>query len=190
MTKSDKDSISKRTENRHLLHRMKAGFAETRTTPYKGLLLALYLAGAVLAWLFRAHLFSMDTYGMFSPVLGAAINLLIPLYAAGGFLALLVLLGTPWGGRAAKKGLQKVGLVNYAGEAPILISKRQDNDNPRLTVWEFDPCGIPLNEWEDKRARVETALNITIAKMTWGEGRKIIRVYAVPAESDFPALLC
>lgn len=51
------------------------------------------------------------------------------------------------------------------------------------------PCGIPLNEWEDKRARVETALNITIAKMTWGEGRKIIRVYAVPAESDFLALL-
>ena len=31
--------------------------------------------------------------------------------------------------------------------------------------------------------------NITIAKMTWAEGRKIICVYAVPAESDFPALL-
>ena len=189
MTRSDKDNISKRTENRHLLRRMKTGFAATRTTPYKGLLLALYLAGAVLAWLLRAHLFSLDTYGMFSPVLGAVINLLIPLYAVGGLLTLLVLMGTPWGSRAAKESLQKVGLVNHAGEAPILISKRQDKDNPRLAVWEFDPCGIPLNEWEDKRARVETALNITIAKMTWGEGRKIIRVYAVPAENDFPALL-
>ena len=37
--------------------------------------------------------------------------------------------------------------------------------------------------------RIETALNITIAKMTWAEGRKIIRVYSAPAESDFPALL-
>lgn len=190
MTRTDKDNINKRTENRHLLRRIKAGFAAARATPYKGLLLGLYLAGAVLVWLLRAHLFSLDTYGLFSPVLGAAIDLLIPVYAVGGLLALLVLMGTPWGGRAAKEGLQKAGLVNHAGEAPVLIAKRQDINNARLTIWEFDPCGIPLNEWEDKRARVETALNITIAKMTWGEGRKIIRVYAVPAESDFPALLC
>ncbi len=189
MTRTDKDNISKRTENRHLLRRIKAGFAAAKTTPYKGLLLGLYLAGAVLTWLLRAHLFSLDTYGLFSPVLGAAIDLLIPLYTVGGFLALLVLMGTPWGGKAAKEGLQKAGLVNHAGEAPVLIAKQQDTDSPRLTIWEFDPCGIPLGEWEDKRARVETALNITIAKMTWGEGRKIIRVYAVPAESDFPALI-
>ena len=82
-----------------------------------------------------------------------------------------------------------MGLVNHAGEAPALIAKRQDRNNPRLTIWEFDPCGIPLGEWEDKRARIETALDITIAKMTWAEGRKLIRVYAVPAKSDFPALL-
>jgi len=168
---------------------MKAGFAAAKDTPYKGLLLVLYLTGAGLVWLLRAHLFGLDTYGLFSPVLGAAINLLIPLYAVGGLLALLVLLGTPWGSKAAKEGLQKVGLINHAGEVPVLISKRQDTNNPRLTVWEFDPCGIPLNEWEDKRARVETALNITIAKMAWGEGRKIIHVYAVPAECDFSALL-
>lgn len=189
MTQTEKDNISKRTENRHLLRRVKAGFAAAKATPYKGLLLVLYLVGAMLVWLLRAHLFSLDTYGLFSPVLGAAIDLLIPLYGVGGLLALLVLLGTPWGGRAAKEGLQKAGLTNHAGEAPVLIAKRPDTDSPRLTVWEFDPCGIPLNEWEDKRAGVETALNITIAKMAWGEGRKIIRVYAVPAESDFPALL-
>lgn len=189
MTRTDKDNINKRTENRHLLRRIRVGFAAARATPYKGLLLGLYLARAVLTWLLRAHLFSLDTYGLFSPVLGAAIDLLIPLYTVGGFLALLVLIGTPWGGKAAKEGLQIAGLVNHAGEAPILIAKRQDINNSRLTIWEFDPCGIPLGEWEDKRARVETALNITIAKMTWGEGRKIIRVYAVPAESDFPALI-
>ena len=102
MTRTEKDNINKRTENRHLLRRVKAGFAAVKTTPYKGLLLALYLAGAALVWLLRGHLFSLDTYGMFSPVLGAAIDLLIPLYGVGGLLALLVLLGTPWGGRVAK----------------------------------------------------------------------------------------
>ena len=122
MTRTDKDNISKRTEN-HLLRRIRAGFTAARATPYKGLLLGLYLAGAVLAWLLRAHLFSLDTYGLFSPVLGAATNLLIPLYAVSGLLALLVLMGTPWGGRAAKEGLQKAGLVNHAGEAPVLVAK-------------------------------------------------------------------
>ena len=189
MTRNDKDTITRRTENRHLLRRMKAGLLAVRDTPHKGLLLTVYLAGAVLVWLFRGHLFGLDTYGMFSPVLNAVIDLLVPLYAVGGLLAVLVLLGTPWGGREAKEGLQKVGLVNHAGEAPILLCKQRDKDTPRLTLWEFDPCGIPLGEWEDKRARIEVALNITIAKMEWGQGRKIIRVYAVPAESDFPALL-
>lgn len=189
MTRNEKDTINRRTENRYLLQRMKRGLEAVRDTPYKRALLAAYLVGAVLVWLFRAYLFGLDTYGMFSPVLEGVINLLLPLYAVGGLLAVLVLLGTPWGGKAAKEGLQKVGLVNHAGEAPVLIAKRQDTDNPRLTVWEFDPCGIPLGEWEDKRPRIETALNITIAKMTWAEGRKIIRVYTVPAKSDFPALL-
>ena len=168
---------------------MKTGLEVVKHTPYKGVLLVAYLVGAALVWLFRAYLFSLDSYGMFSPVLGAAVNFLIPLYAVGGLLAFLALLGTPWGSKAAKEGLQKVGLVNHAGEAPALIAKRQDRDNPQLTVWEFDPCGIPLGEWEDKRARIETALDITIAKMTWAEGRKLIRVYAVPAKSDFPTLL-
>ena len=189
MTRTDRDNISKRTEKRHLLRRMKSGLAAVKGTPYKGLLLGAYLTGAVLVWMFRAHLFSLDTYGMFSPALETVINLLLPLYAVGGLLALLVLLGTPWGGREAREGLQRVGLTNHAGETPILLSKRADRDNPRLTVWEFDPCGIPLKEWEDKRARVETALDSIIAKMEWGEGRKVIRVYAVPAASDLPALL-
>ena len=186
MTRSDKDTIHKRTENRRLLQRMKTGLEVVKHTPYKGVLLRAYLVGATLVWLFRAYLFSLDSYGMFSPALEAAINLLIPV---GGLLAFLALLGTPWGSKAAKEGLQKVGLVNHAGETPALIAKRQDRDNPRLTVWEFDPCGIPLGEWEDKRARIETALDITIAKMTWAEGRKLIRVYAVPAKNDFPALI-
>ena len=189
MTRSDKDTIHKRTENRRLLQRMKTGLEVVTHTPYKGVLLGAYLVGAALVWLFRAYLFSLDSYGMFSPVLEAAINLLIPLYAVSGLLAFLAFLGTPQGNKAAKEGLQKVGLVNHAGETPALIAKRQDGNNPRLTIWEFDPCGIPLGEWEDKRARIETALDITIAKMTWAEGRKLIRVYAVPAKSDFPALL-
>ena len=110
MTQTEKDNINKRTENRHLLRRIRAGFAAAKATPYKGLLLALYLAGAALVWLFRGHLFSLDTYGMFSPVLGAVINLLIPLYGGGGLLSVLVLLGTPWGAGRQRRTCKKQAL--------------------------------------------------------------------------------
>lgn len=78
MTRNEKDTINRRTENRHLFQRMKRGLESVRDTPHKRVLLAAYLIGAVLVWLFRAYLFGLDTYGMFSPVLEAVINLLLP----------------------------------------------------------------------------------------------------------------
>ena len=111
MKRNEKDTINRRTENRYLLHCMKRGLEAVRDTPYKRALLVAYLVGAVLVWPFRAYLFGLDIYGMFSPVLEAVINLFLPLYAVGGLLAVLILLGTPWDGKAAKEGLQKVGLV-------------------------------------------------------------------------------
>lgn len=58
-----------------------------------------------------------------------------------------------------------------------------------MMILEFDPCGIPLSEWEDKQAHIEAALNITIAKIFWRNGKKIICVYAVPAKDDFAEIL-
>ena len=69
MTRNEKDTINRRTENRRLLQRMKSGLEAVRDTPHKRALLAAYLVGAVLVWLFRAYLFGLDTYGMFSPCL-------------------------------------------------------------------------------------------------------------------------
>ena len=85
MTRNEKDTINRRTENRHLFQRMKRGLESVRDTPHKRVLLAAYLIGAVLVWLFRAYLFGLDTYGMFSPVLEAVINLLLPLQSSGKY---------------------------------------------------------------------------------------------------------
>ncbi|MCC8356897.1 MAG: type IV secretion system DNA-binding domain-containing protein, partial [Oscillospiraceae bacterium] len=104
----------------------------------------------------------------------------------GGMVALLVLLGSPREARKTREGLQQAGLVNHAGEAPILLSRRPDKANPRLTVWEFGPLGIPLDRWNDQQAAIETALGILISKITWGKGRHSICVHAVPAEQDLP----
>lgn len=50
MTRNEKDTINRRTENRHLLHCMKRGLEAVRDTPHKRVLLVAYLVGAVLVW--------------------------------------------------------------------------------------------------------------------------------------------
>lgn len=189
MTTENRDTINRRTENRHLLRRFCVGVEKVKNNPSLRILMAALLAVITLTWIFRDAIFQISGYGILSKLYDALIRLTLVVCTVVGYAAILILIGTPEGSREARENLQKVGLTNHAGEAPILTAKKEDRDNPRLTVWEFDPCGIPLNEWEDKQARIEAALNITVAKMTWGEGRKIIRIYAVPAESDFPALL-
>lgn len=189
MTRIDKDNINRRTENRHLFRRFCLGVEAVKSNPSMRLILVGFLVFMALLWIFRGAIFGIDDLGPFAQPVDGMVRLAIIALGIMGGASLFVLMGTPGGEKAAKEGLQKVGIVNHAGEAPVLIAKRQDKDNPQLTAWEFDPCGIPLDEWEDKRARIEAALDITIAKMEWAEGRRMIRIYAVPAKSDFPVLL-
>ena len=41
--------------------------------------------------------------------------------------------------------------------------------------------GIPLTEWENKRQRIEAALNVHIVKLKEGKNKRSILLYAVPA---------
>lgn len=189
MTRNEKDQITQKTINRHLLRRGAAGLASIRENPAKAVLLLLYLVGVLLVWFCRGWIFNTNDIGPFSTIVDALMRLLLPVYSIAGFLALLVVFGTPWGVKAAKEDLQRVGLTNHAGEAPILTAKYPDKNSRNVTVWEFDPCGIPLREWEDKRDKIEAALNLTIANITWGKDRRRILLYAVPAGHDLPALL-
>lgn len=189
MTRNEKDQITQKTTNRHLLRRGAAGLASIRENPAKAVLLLLYLVGVLLVWFCRGWIFNTNDMGPISAIVDALMRLLLPVYSIAGFLALLVVFGTPWGVKAAREDLQRVGLTNHAGEAPILMAKHPDKNSENVTVWEFDPCGIPLREWEDKRDKIEAALNLTIAKITWGADKRRILLYAVPAGNDLPALL-
>ena len=110
-------------------------------------------------------------------------------YLLAGAATLPVLLLYPFGRRAAKDQLQCIGLVNHAGMPPDLLRKRRDKDNSRVTVWEFRNQSIPLQEWEKKRLAIETALGITIVKLTYAKGKSRVLVYAVPAGDDLPEVL-
>lgn len=188
MTTIDKESINQRTNNQHLLRRFCAGAHAVQNKPIYILLLATYLLTVGLFWTSTDTIFGLTNFGTFAPVMERMLHILILAYSVAGLLVILVLIGTPRGSKNTREALQKIGLINHAGEAPVLVRKHKEAKS-KLTIWEFDPCGISLSEWENKQAQIETALNITIARMTWAHGRKIVRIHAVPAESDFPTLL-
>lgn len=52
----------------------------------------------------------------------------------------------------------------------------------------FEACGVPLSEWEDKREKVEAALNL-YAKIAEGKEKRRILLYTAPLHCALPDLL-
>ena len=186
MTRNEKFQIQRRTVRRDLWRRWGGASA---LSP-KVFFIPLYLAGAVFVWSRQDAISAQaERTELISPILEAAMTHALAAYLLAGSVALAVLLVYPFGRRAAHDQLQSIGLVNHAGMAPTLLRKRRDRDNPRVTVWKFQNQSIPLTAWEDKRAAVEAALDVSIVKMTYGKGKSRVLVYAVPAQVSLPEVL-
>ena len=149
----------------------------------------LYLAGAVFVGTKQTEWRSLAEMELLSPVFKTAMEHPLLSYLLVGDMVLLTILIYPFSKRTTKDQFQCVGLVNHAGMPPELLRKRRDGDNPRITVWEFRNQSIPLQEWENKRLAIETALGITIVKLAYDKGKSRVRVYAVPAGDDLPEVL-
>ena len=186
MTREDKKKIQRRAYWRDLWRQL-CGAPDFSPMLF---FLALYLMGAAYVCVKQAAWRTLaGNIPLLSPLLKAAMEHALTAYLLAGAATLPVLLLYPFGRRAAKDQLQCIGLVNHAGVPPDLLRKRRDKDNPRVTVWEFRNQSIPLQEWEKKRLAIETALGITIVKLTYAKGKSRVLVYAVPAGDDLPEVL-
>ena len=188
MTNTDRDFIIRNTTTHHLLRRFCAGVGVIKNTPAMCLLLFALVLSEAVVWTYRETIFGLHGLDTFGQSVDGLMRFVLMVIFASSIPAVLVLLGTPCGSKRVRANLQRIGMVNDAGEAPVLVSRRKDKNNPRMTVWEFDPCGLPLSVWEDKQERIEAILNVIITKIAWGEGRKTVYMYAVPATADLPAL--
>ena len=186
MTQNEKFQIQRRTARRNFWQR----WGGVSALSPRFLFIPLYLAGAVYVWsrqgAISAHVERME---LISPVLQAAMTHALAAYLLVGGVALAVLMVYPFGRKAAHDQLQSIGLINHAGMAPTLLRKRRDKNNPNVVVWEFQNQSIPLTAWEDKRAAIEAALDVSIVKMTYGKGKNRVLVYAVPAQVSLPEVL-
>lgn len=186
MTQNEKFQIQRRNTLRNLWQKLSG----TPDFPVKLVLAALYLMGAAYVCVKQAAWRTLaGNIPLLSPLLKAAMEHALTAYLLAGAAALPVLLLYPFGRRAAKDQLQCIGLINHAGMPPDLLRKRRDKDNPRVTVWEFRNQSIPLQEWDKKRLAIETALGITIVKLTYAKGKSRVLVYAVSAGDDLPEVL-
>ena len=186
MTQNEKFQVQRRNTLRNLWQKLSG----TPEFPVKLVLAALYLMGAAYVCVKQAAWRTLaGNIPLLSPLLKAAMEHALTAYLLAGAATLPVLLLYPFGRRAAKDQLQCIGLVNHAGMPPDLLRKRRDKDNARVTVWEFRNQSIPLQEWEKKRLAIETALGITIVKLTYAKGKSRVLVYAVPAGDDLPEVL-
>ena len=186
MTRNEKYQIKRRTVWRNLWQRL-GGVPDL---PVKLVFVALYLAGAVWVWSKQAAISAYaQSVELLSPIMLTAMTHAVAAYLLVGGVALAVLLVYPFGRKAAQDQLQSIGLANHAGMAPDLLRKRRDRDNLRVTVWEFRNQSIPLTVWEDKRAAIEAALDVSIVKMVYGKSKSRVLVYAVPTQTSLPEML-
>lgn len=184
MTDNDKERLKKQTQKRFLLLRIKNGYdfvRENKSGRY--IILAVY-AAVIIFWLFCKGYFDIEKTDLISPAFIALLKLFFPLMIIAVAPAVLILLGTPADSETVSNGLKRIGFTNSAGEIPMLISKETDEKDSSVTVYRFYSVGIPLKEWEDKRQKIEAALNLNIVNLKEGSNKQEIMLYAVQADTS------
>lgn len=104
------------------------------------------------------------------------------LWAAIGVVA-VGLCGYIPGSWAMYDDLTRAGVVNYAGEAPLLIDKYTTADG--ITVLAFWIKGYPLDLWIENQAKIESALNVSVLSIRQGADNQTYVLRTVPARQAF-----
>ncbi len=181
MRNEEKERLEKQTETRYLWLRFKNGCKSLKNSKARQFALISFYILLILIWTFNNDGYSLENMDLVSPTFVALSKLSLPISMLAGTVAILILYGTPIGSFKIMSELQRIGLTNSAGETPILTAKTKDENQSEVTVFEFDGVGIPLTEWENKRQRIEAALNVHIVKLKEGKNKRSILLYAVPA---------
>lgn len=83
----------------------------------------------------------------------------------------------------------RIGFVNSAGEAPILLHSECDKNNSEMTVFTFYSKGLIADFWNRRIEEIQSAMNLTVASIKQGEDFRTVVVKAVPANSAFSNII-
>ena len=80
----------------------------------------------------------------------------------------------------------RIGHVNWAGEAPILVDRQSDEN---VVVLTFTTKGIPIVRWQEATESIQSALNMTVVSIRVGHDNRSIVVTAVPTADVLNSVL-
>ena len=182
-------SLEAQTAFTQSFRRLFRGVMATLHAPAKALVVCLVLVLLRVLWGIRYRALNYTPEDWSAPMRDDLLALVLFVFASIFSIALFWLWGGPWETKQFQNNLIRCGFTNAVKEAPILISKQQSPDNPRITIFEFFSCGIPLDEWIERTTTIDAALNITTADTQQGKDNQHICVYAVPGTSRLPGMI-
>lgn len=186
MNTLDKDKIFGQTRRRNMAIRIRCGVKAMLASPLK---MTIFIAYFPVMLLIKA-VYTRFSYHNRPTIMGRLIVNFSPYYypvvIAAGAVLLIIIFGLSISAGNMKNEFLRIGLNNKAGEAPVLLNRRKDKNNPSVTVYEFDGTGIPVSEWNDKKESIEAILNVYITKIKMGKNKRSVLLYAVSSDSGLP----
>lgn len=116
-------------------------------------------------------------------------DLLLVALAICFLIILAEFLRFPFGKRKFDKAFRKIGLKNALLEYPILVSAKRDKHKEHGVIYTIKNMGIPITDFDNNTAALETALNIKIYKIEYGKNTKKTNIYAIPFKYDKPRVI-
>lgn len=171
-----RNDLRTKTALSKLTFRLRSGFGAFTRSPVPWLLSMLYwllfllLPGFLTVW--------MGLGSLGGKLLQFVFWLAFPLFLAL-YLALVVLIATPCHARRITDGFLRAGLVNRAGEPPFVI----ETGHNRIVVL---TNGIPLTEFDGNLDKLESALNLRIARLEEGTDKQHIILHTAPGNVKLP----
>lgn len=185
MNTQNKFEVERDTRLKYQFLRFKMGILNIFCKKWTWLAVVTYIALAIIIK------YKLDTWTYDASDIGMTINnigfrMMFPFLSIGGFIVLIVILGTPKGAKRINQSLNNVGLVNHAGQSPLLLKRYKEYG---VTIMEFDPNGIPLSDWDDKKENIETALNMHVENIRYGKSRDKIVLQAISGNENLPDII-
>ena len=130
--------------------------------------------------------YQIDVTNPFVAVVKLSMYVLLVLLLAAVPIVLFWCWGGPFDAGTVQRNLIRAGVVNASGEGPTLIDISLDPQNSNIKILKFVSVGIPLGDWQDKKEKIQAALNITIADIRQGTDNRHILIYAAPPVTSLP----
>lgn len=88
-----------------------------------------------------------------------------------------------------EKRLKGIGFIDRNKETPILYSVKQDKGNPIVIYYDFYSPSVPLVDWIEHKADVESCLNLNVKEFSQGKNKRHVVIEAVSGNIRLPDVI-